>query len=83
MFWHRDSKPSKGDDFEAMTVDELIEWKLVRKRQIEVIRDQLKVAHAVYTRKLIEWHTQEALKRVGMEGVVLSPGPAEIKARGK
>lgn len=39
-------------DFEAMTIDELIEFKLERKRQIEAIRDEQLAAHAVYTRKL-------------------------------
>ena len=39
-------------DFEAMTLDELIEYKLERKRQIQAIREEQLAAHAVYTRKL-------------------------------
>lgn len=39
-------------DFEAMTIDQLIEFKLERKRQIQAIRDEQLAAHAVYERKL-------------------------------
>ena len=39
-------------DFEAMTIDELIEFKLERKRQIQALREESLAAHAVYTRKL-------------------------------
>jgi hypothetical protein len=40
-------------NFESMTVDELIEYKLVRKHQIQELKEEQRAAHAVYTRKII------------------------------
>jgi len=40
-------------DFETMTIDELIEYKLERKRKIQAIREESLAAHAVYSRKLV------------------------------
>lgn len=70
-------------DFWAMTVDELIQWKLARKREVDSLKAVMRIAHAVYTDKLELWHAQQALKRAGLEGIVLSPGPASLEVEGK
>lgn len=84
LFWHKDDDAALASpDLEAMSVDELIEWKLVRQRQIQAIQEELRTAQVIYTRKVELWHAIEALKRVGLEGIVLEPGPAVLKAEGK
>ena len=76
--------PLEGEtDYEEMSIDRLIEHKLRLKEDMNLIREEIIRVHAIYTRKLIEWHRQEALKRVGLEDVVVSPGPAILKAEGK
>ena len=76
-----DHQPSIG--FEAMTVDELIEWKLAKKRQIQALQAELQVVHEIYNRKLLAWHANEALKRVGLEGIMVTPGAANLKVKGQ
>lgn len=67
------------DSLEAMSIDQLIEYKLERKRKIEGLRSEIKEAHVIYNRKVVEWHATEALKRVGLEGIVVSPGPGHLE----
>jgi len=70
-------------DFESMSIDELIEYKCGVKAQINALREQKKAAHVVYQRKLERWHIEEAIKRAGLDGLVVIPGPAALKLEGK
>ena len=79
LFWRKKT----DSDLENMTVDQLIEWKLARKRQIDVLKEELHRVQPLYNRKVEEWHAREALKRVGLEGIVLEPEPGHMKAEGK
>ena len=64
---------------EAMSLDELIDWKLEKKRQIEVLRDELRQVQPIYNQKVELWHARAALDRAGLTGITLEPGPAELK----
>lgn len=40
-------------DFEAMTIDELIDWKFERKQRVEEIKEGMRAAHRVMVDKII------------------------------
>lgn len=60
-------------DFEAMTIDELIEFKLERKRQIQALREESLAAHAVYTRKL---QLEALARKLGVDVSGITPEQA-------
>ena len=66
---------------EAMSIDELIEYKQNLQGRIEKIRQEKLRAHAVYTRKVIEWHARRVLRQAGLEDIVLTPGPAVLRVK--
>ena len=79
-----ESNPSLADsDLEALSVDELIDRLVELKAEQVAIREEKLRVHAVYERKLIQWHAQQALARVGLEGIVLFPGPLRIEMKGQ
>ena len=51
-------------DFESMTLDEIIEWKMAWKARMEEDRAVYDMAIPAYNRKVLELHTEEARKQV-------------------
>lgn len=65
-------------DFEAMTIDELVEWKLARKREVEALKDGMREAHQVMLRKIILRNLAGKL-RVPVEGLTVEQATALLE----
>ncbi len=61
-----------------MSVDELTEYKLERKAKTNALRDEMDEAEGVLAGKLRMQAAQDALERVGITGLTLSPAAATI-----
>jgi hypothetical protein len=70
-------------NFESMSIDELIEYKLERKLKIEALKDEIRAANEVYKRKVESERLNDLIKAAGLEGKVAVIGAASLKAEGK
>lgn len=78
-------------DFEAMTVEEIIEWKTARKAEVVAIQERMRAAEAVCANKLARERIIRSLLASGVEeavaldvagSVLLTPPPAIIGTEG-
>ena len=70
-------------NFQAMSIDELVEYKLERKRQIEALKVEMRVAHVVYTTRVEQENVARRITAAGLDGKVIVPDVAGLTAEGK
>lgn len=65
-------------DFEAMTIDELVEWKLARKAEVAASKEGMRAAHQVMLKKIILRNLAAKL-RVPVEGLTAEQAAALLE----
>lgn len=72
-------------DFDAMTLDELVEWRVARKSDIVAIQDEIRSSNEAYHSKVAVANHAAMLRRMGLpEGTqIIVPASAEMAAEGQ
>lgn len=69
-------------DFESMSVEELVEWKLNKKLEILELKAEMRTAETILSAKLERQRAIDALVNAGIDPVILGPEPARIGMKG-
>ncbi len=70
-------------DYEDMTLDELISLKLAVKAEMKELKDEMRLIDLVYRPLVENTNIDKKIKAAGLEGVVIRPDPAVLKAEGQ
>lgn len=69
-------------DFEAMTIEELAEYKLARKAEADRIYDEeIRPANVIQDRKIVEAHVAEAHKQIDLRAAIEGISSDELALR--
>ena len=52
------------EEFEVMTLEEIIDWKTMKKAEIRVLQEEYNVPNEIYRRKILGADTSEAILQV-------------------
>ena len=67
----------------TLQVEEMIRWKVAQKRQIQALQAELDAMQPAYNQAVEQMHALRALAAVGLEGIVVSPGPIVLSMEGQ